>query len=116
MSEKNTDAMETVDQAVQEQAAPGTYVHTFSKPVLYEGKTYDKLTFRFDQLTGGDSLDVEAELMSRNHAVVVKSVDSEYLIRMCARVYEEHVGFDIFRLMPIRDYNRITTYSRRFFS
>ena len=34
----------------------GSYTHTFSKPFTYEGKTYERLTFDFDKLTGNDCL------------------------------------------------------------
>lgn len=102
------------DAVLLEEQNDGLYTHTFSKPVLYDGKTIEKLTFDFDSLTGGDSLDVESELMARNHFVVVKNVDGEYLTRMAARACTEKIGHDIFRLMPVKDYGKITNIAKRF--
>jgi len=98
-----------------ENESDGVYTHTFNKPVLYEGKTYKKLPFDFESLSGGDSLDVENELLAQGHAVVARSIDGAYLIRMCARACTEKVGYDIFRVMSVKDYAIITNRSRRFF-
>ena len=110
------------DGAFLDEQPEGVYTHTFSKPVLYDGKTYEKLTFDFDSLTGGDSLDVESELMARNHPVLVRNIDSEYVIRMAAKACTERgadgkrvIGHDIFRNMTVKDYGRITNIARRFF-
>lgn len=91
------------------------YVHTFKRPISYNGKTYESLTFDFSSLTGGDSLDVENELQSMGHAVVVRTLDGAYLSRMCARACTEPIGADIFRVMPVKDYAIITNKSKRFF-
>ena len=91
-----------------------TYVHKFSRPVSYDGATYTELTFEFGNLTGGDSLAVEAELAALNKPVFVRSIDSQYLIRICARACTEKVGSDIFNNMPIKDYTKITNAAKRF--
>ena len=91
------------------------YVHKLSRPVEYDGKKYEELTFDFDSLTGGDSMDVEDELARQNHPVITRSIDTAYLTRMCARACTASIGWDIFRLMAVRDCNRITNISRRFF-
>ena len=91
------------------------YTHKFKVPVQYDGKTYESLTFDFSSLTGGDSLDVENELQSMGHAVVVRTLDGMYLSRMCAKACTENIGSDIFRVMPVKDYAIITNKSKRFF-
>ena len=117
----NADEAKTAEQVVGSDAAAldeqtdGIYTHALSAPVLYDGKTYSELTFDFDSLTGGDSLDVMDELMRKGHAVLMKSVDDFYLMKMCARACKEKVGDDIFRMMKPRDLNRILNVSRRFF-
>ena len=110
------------DSVLLEESPDSLYVHTFEKPIEYNGKTYEKLTFDFDSLTGGDSLDVESELMARNHPVLVRNIDSEYVIRMAAKACTERgadgkrvIGHDIFRNMTVKDYGRITNIARRFF-
>lgn len=120
---KTTEQEELVEQAEKSVGSDAAfleendalYTHTFIKPVNYEGKTYEKLSFDFDSLTGGDSMDVEDELMRQNHPVITRSIDSAYLTRMCARACTEKVGYDIFRVMTARDCNRITNICRRFF-
>lgn len=94
--------------------AGSAYVHKFSRPISYDGKTYTEMTFAFGDLTGGDSLDVEAELTALNHPVLVRSIDSQYLIRICARACTDKVGSDIFRKMPLADYTKITNAAKRF--
>jgi hypothetical protein len=103
------------DAAILEEQPDGVYTHRFSKPVLYDGKTYESLSFDFDRLTGGDSLDVMDELMRKGHGVFMKTSDDFYITKMCARACREPVGDDIFRLMPVKDHNTIINRSRRFF-
>ena len=91
-----------------------TYVHKFSSPISYDGETFEELTFDFGKLTGGDSLAVEAELAGLNKPVIVRSIDSQYLIRICARACKEKVACDIFSRMPLRDYTKITNAAKRF--
>lgn len=91
------------------------YTHTFSRPVEYEGKIYAELTFDFGKLTGRDSLDVERSLQSIGQPVVVRSLSGDYLIRMCAKACTTKVGHDIFEMMPVKDYTKITNKSKRFF-
>lgn len=103
-------------QAEQEaaQAADG-YVHTFQTPFTYCGKTYNKLTFRFDQLTGADSLAVEDELQLLGKAVIVPTFSGQYLTRIAARACQEKLDFMAFKAMPIWDYNQIRSHARSFF-
>lgn len=112
MSEE-TAALEAFE-AIEGLAATSPYKHTFSAPVLYNGKTYESLTFDFGSLTGGDSLDVETELLKKNHPVIIKTVDPEYLLGMCTKACVEPVSADIFRLIPAKDYNRIIIRVRQF--
>lgn len=91
-----------------------TYVHKFSRPFSYDGNTYDELSFEFGNLTGGDSLAVEAELTALNKPVLVRSIDPQYLIRICAIACTEKVGSDIFDAMPLKDYAKITNVAKRF--
>ncbi len=113
--QKEAEAALGSDAAVLEESESDIFKYELIRPVTYDGKEYKELTFDFGSLTGGDSMDVEDELMSRGHAVLVRSADSMYLSRMCARACNEKVGADIFRLMFVKDCNRILAASRRFF-
>ena len=91
------------------------YTHKFSRPFDYEGRTITELSFDFDSLTGRDSLAVEAELRASGLPLVMKSFDGGYLVRMCARACtDDKIGHDVFDVMPVKDYNKITSISRRF--
>lgn len=103
------------DLAMADELSDSLYVHKFYKPFSYEGETYTQLTFDFGSLTGGDSLDVEEELQSTGHAVIMRSIDGQYLARMCAKACTANIDFDIFRAMPVRDYAKITNVAKRFF-
>lgn len=91
------------------------FKHVLVKPFEYEGKQYTELSFDFDKLTGKDSLAVERELMAMGRTVVVRAFSPDYLVRMCARACTEKVGHDIFDIMSVKDYAKITNASKRFF-
>lgn len=119
MSKDTTEMNEVVvaesEIAAINEAVSDLYTHTFSKPIKYDGETFEKLTFDFSTLTGGDSMDVENELQALGHAVLVRTLDGQYLSKMCARACTEKVGSDIFRVMLVKDYSKITNIARRFF-
>ena len=99
----------------------GSYTHIFTTPFTHEGETYDQLTFRWDNLTGRDSLDIERELRSRGVTVVIAEYTPEYLTSMAARActYRDSDGnrkVSTFTLqaMPIRDFRSICSQARRF--
>lgn len=103
--------------AVAEQeakASPETYIHKFSKPFVYQGKTYTELAFDWNKLKGEDSLAIENELQQMGKPVIVATLSSEYLIRFAARACTEVIGSDALRLMSIRDYNQIRSAARSF--
>lgn len=91
------------------------YNHVLAKPIEYDGKIYTELSFDFDKLTGKDSLDVERELQAIGRPVVVRSLSGDYLVRMSARACTAKVGHDIFEMMSVKDYAKITNASKRFF-
>ena len=86
----------------------------FKKPVKYNNKEYEELSFDFDKLTGMDGLAIEEELQMLNKAVIVPALSGEYLIRMAARACTEKIGADIFNYMSLKDYNRIRSAARSF--
>lgn len=92
------------------------FTHKLTKTIEYEDNKFDEITFDFDSLTGGDSLDVENELSSKGHFIVLKTADSEYLIRMCAKAcITKGVDTGFFRIIPVKDYNKIMNSVKRFF-
>lgn len=92
----------------------GVYVHEFSKPFTYEGKTYEKLTFNWYMLTGNDSLAIENELQSLGKAIIMPEFSGDYLVRMASRACTENIGADVILAMPLGDYNAIRGKARSF--
>lgn len=102
------------DAALLEENVSSLYKHKLSRSIEYEGVTYEELSFDFDSLTGGDSLDIENEIAAKGRLLIVKTSDAEYLSRMCARACVQKVDVGIFRVMPVKDYNRIMNTAKRF--
>jgi len=90
------------------------YVHEFKRPFEYQGKSYKKLTFDWDKLTGKDGLDIENEMQALGKAVIVPTFSGEYLIRFAAKACNERIGADAFEMMKIADYNKIRSAARSF--
>lgn len=91
------------------------YTHKFPQPLKSEDKVYTELTFDFEKLRGKDVLEVTRELSNAGHAVIVKSLDDDYLIRMCARACTQTLFYGVFEDMTVRDYNKILSVAKRFF-
>jgi len=91
------------------------YTHVFSEPVTFEGETYTELTFDFGKLRGKDVLAVTREMRMEGHAILVKNLDDDYIVRMAARACTKPLFHGIFGEMSVPDFNRITSVARRFF-
>ncbi len=107
---------EEFDEALTESTtdSTATYIHHFKRPFEYQGKKYNELTFDFENLTGSDSLNVEAELQAKGIMVMVPTFSGPYLIRIAARACKEQIGSDAIEQMRIADYNRIRSKARNF--
>ena len=116
---ENTDSpvIDPEEFSVIEKKAEGskdTYTHKFKKPFTYNGKDYTELSFDWDSLNGGDSLDIEAEMNALGKAIITEEFSAEYIIRFAAKCCTEKIGSDAFRLMGIKDYKRIKSRARSF--
>jgi len=90
------------------------YKHEFRKPFVYEGKSYETLSFDFGGMTGRAGLEIEDELMTIGKTAIVPAFNGEYLIRFAAKACSEPIGEDAFKLMSYGDYNKITRQARNF--
>ena len=63
---KEFDAAQAAAAKAAAAADPYTYTHKLQKPLDYEGKHYESLTFNWGKLTGNDSIAIEAELTALN--------------------------------------------------
>ena len=106
---------EELEKAKEEaKKADNLFVLKFKKPFTYESVDYDELEFDFDGLTGNDSLEVEKELARQGTQVAVPAFSGEYIIRIAARACTTPIGSDAFRLMSLKDYNRVRAKVRNF--
>ena len=76
---KEFDAAQAAAATAAAAADPYTYTHKLQKPLDYEGKHYESLTFDWGKLTGNDSLAIEAELTALNQPVIIPSMSAGYL-------------------------------------
>lgn len=106
------DALATAEETAKDAAY--TYVHRFTKPFVYDGNTYEELTFDWGSLTGRDGLAIENELQSLGKPVIIPTLSGEYLLRMAVRACDKSIGADAFELMSLSDYNRIRSSARSF--
>ena len=83
------------------------YTHVFKKPFEFEGKTYDKLTFDFE-----DMIAVENEMAAVGEYVLSPEISTSFLSKMAARA--AGVGSDLIEHLPIRDFGKIKNKSRDF--
>ncbi len=88
------------------------YTHIFATPFVHSEKTYEKLEFDFGKLTGGDCLDIEAEMQMLGKTLIVPEFSGEFLVRMAAKA--AGVGTDMLMALPLADYNRIRSKARSF--
>lgn len=112
---------EELTASAKAEADIGTYTHTFKKPFTYEGRTYEKLTFYWDGLSGKDSVAIERELLGRGLTTVIAELTPEYLAAMAVRActYRNDDGFrtvtvDTLYAMPLREFRRICAAARSF--
>lgn len=105
-----------LDAAIAEaENAEDVFSHKLRKPVLYNGTTYESLSFDFENVTGYDYIKIERELAMQGVGIAFRATSTDFLIRFCAKACTApNVGFDIFYSMSGKDYNAITNAARGF--
>ena len=78
------EAERVAEEAKQEQET-GSYTHTFKNPFPWNGKNYEKLTFDWSALDGGDYLEIESEIVMKGRTLVSPEFTGEFLAGMAAR-------------------------------
>lgn len=90
----------------------GAYVHEFTKPYIFEGKTYTRLVFDFEKLIGDDLVAIENEMAAVGEYALSPEISTSFLYRLAAKA--AGVGSDVIAHMPIRDFGKIKNKSRDF--
>ena len=119
--EETVDEMLVLEQAAQKETDIGVYIHELKTPFVWEGKTYEKLEFRWDALTGMDHLNIESELLLQGKTLVIPEYTGGYLLGMAVRACTErnekgHRVLDAkaFQALPLGDFMRISKRARTF--
>lgn len=100
--------------AAQDENDVSKFSITLRKPVEYNGRTIEALSFDFDKLTGADGLNIEAELQAAGKIFIAPVMSSEYLVRMAAKACSEEIGADLFDVLPLKEFNQIRSAARSF--
>ncbi|WP_113673755.1 phage tail assembly protein [Vallitalea guaymasensis] len=88
------------------------YTHKLREPFEYEGETYETLNFYFDDLTGKDFLNVEAEMGAEGEYAISPEVSRNLQYRLAARA--SNVASDVIANLPLYEFNIITNECRYF--
>jgi hypothetical protein len=115
--EQDPKEMDLAEQKAKEEAAKDTavkFTYKLITPIEYEGKKYTELKFDFSNISGADSLNIEAELNAQGIVVISPSYQSPYLIRMCARACSEKIDVDLLTMLKLRDYLALRNKARNF--
>jgi len=97
---------------------PGIVEIKLQKPLDYNGTVYESVKLNLEDLTGKDSMEVEAELMQRKKgAVIYGALNNDYIMGIAAKACAKAklpIGSDAFLAMSLKDYNRIKEAVRNF--
>lgn len=88
------------------------YTHVFSKPFIYEDKTYNELSLNFEKLKGKDMIAIENEMAAVGEYALSPEISTSFLSKMAARA--AGVGSDVIENLPLRDFGKIKNESRNF--
>ena len=116
-TEQDPKELEVAEQKAKEEAEKDTAVKFTLKlitPIEYEGTTYKELKFDFSNITGADSLNIEAELNAAGVVVISPSYQSPYLIRLCARACSIPIDLELIKKFKLRDYLALRNKARNF--
>ena len=126
--EELSDALDAAVDAAMKQANDaqkavdvGSFSLELSAPLEWEGRTYEKLVFQWDALTGEDYLDIENEMMVRGKTLVMPEYTGDFLLGMAVRACTERnekgvrvLTAGALKRLPLGDFIRIVKKARTF--
>lgn len=89
----------------------GVVTLTLTKPLDYNGRIYTEIIMDLENLTGKDSMEVEAELMQRKkQAVIMGALNNDYIMGIASKATARAkcpLGTDAFLALSLKDFNRV---------
>lgn len=82
------------------------FIFEFSKPFVFEGKTFSEVEVNFADLNGKDMMNVTRELTSLGHASMLAETDKIYLSAIAAKAMKQ--PFEFMNYIPIKDFTSLT--------
>ena len=114
-TDKKQETLQDTAQAAAAEENAGVVVLELKKPLVYEGRTYERITLDLESLTGKDSMEVEEELMMRKKgAVIYGALNNDYILGIAAKACKEKLGTDAFLMMSLKDHNQLKNAVRNF--
>lgn len=90
----------------------GAYVHEFTKPYIFEEKTYTRLVFDFEKLIGDDLVAIENEMAAVGEYALSPEISTSFLYRLAAKA--AGVGSDVILHLPIREFGKVKNKAQSF--
>lgn len=90
----------------------GAYVLTLEKPYTYEDKTYEKMVFDFESLTGVDLISIETEMSAMGEFAIAPEISLAFLYRLAAKA--ARIGSDVILHLPFREFGKVKNSAQNF--
>lgn len=105
---------ELIEKEVSENTDNGSvYVHKFKKPYVWEGETYNEITFDFGSLKGTDLAEVEDEMNAESKYAIMPEYSIAFVFKLAARAAGVHSS--VIENLPLADANIVRKKTRSFF-
>lgn len=104
---------ELIDNENEKVESDSVYVHRFKKPFVWEGETYNEITFDFGSLKGTDLAEVEDEMNSEGKYAPVPEYSITFVFKLAARAAGVHSS--VIENLPLADANIVRKKARSFF-
>lgn len=90
----------------------GFFEIEFEKPFKYEDKTFERMGFDYNKLTGQDLINIEKEMTDIGEYALSPEISPNYLARLAAKA--GGVSVDVITALPLKEFNRIKNSARDF--
>lgn len=104
---------ELIENEAEKTESDSVYVHRFKKPFVWEGETYNEITFDFGSLKGTDLNEVEIEMQSENKYAPIPEYSIAFVLKIAARAAGVHSS--VIENLPLADANIVRKKARSFF-